>query len=234
MASSPVSTAREQKVRKIWGVSVQELVSENEVTLILVVLAGWMLLFMGLTDIGEAAAKLARSPSSRQWEEAKADVAKKKSHYASMGLYYFLTAGALLCLGVHLVYSSVARRRASLPFQAQGNLNALYVSTDHACSCQSCHEMSWVPAVLGARWGLCACAFADSIPDFLSIDAFTVVGFVFSSPLWFFRLLCRSFFSIWWVFRNEGGCLPARIRCAMKSDVWRGASSIPSGAGSAV
>ena len=50
---------------KIGGVSLQELVSENEVTLVFVVLAGWMLLFVSMTDIGTSsftAARLEHSP----------------------------------------------------------------------------------------------------------------------------------------------------------------------------
>ena len=46
---------------KLGGVTIQELVSENEVTLVIVVLAGWMLLFISLTDIGETSAKLEHS-----------------------------------------------------------------------------------------------------------------------------------------------------------------------------
>jgi len=181
------ASARQQSV-KIWGVSVQELVSENEVTIVLVVLAGWMLLFMGLTDVGEAAAKLERSgqsPSSRQWEAAKADVARKKSHYASMGFYYFLTAGAILCLGVHLVYSSAARRRTSLPFQAQGNLIASALRFDGSrMHATLCHVVLWVPAVS------------------LTFDQLTE-RFRFRSSS-FFLPPC-TFFSTRWVLRNVEG-----------------------------
>ena len=206
----------------------QELVSENEVTLVLVVLAGWMLLFVSMTDIGTSsftAARLEHSPGrahpfgsqnltaeafgvqglgsrfrvrfiailelapapppscnvlmlfaavlicqisrgftdSRRWEAASAAVARKKSHYTSLGIFYILAAGAAVCIGVNLVYAKLARRKSSLPFQAQGSRLPLPagVLADSLRGLMSCSRLA--QALFGAD--SCACAALTNLRE---------------------------------------------------------------------
>ena len=108
---------------------VRELVAENEITVVLLFLFGWMLLFLGLTDVSESKARLERS-NGWQRRVAQMELDGKREHFFHGSVLFVFAAVVIVCVALYALRMKASRRRLALPFQARAL--ASYASTSRS------------------------------------------------------------------------------------------------------